>query len=183
MVSLVSILDQQLKNSRTEFYRKLNFPLTTKEIHEIEEQYGIVLPEDLKALYLWKNGQANDCYESFVNNSVFLSLQDALEIATEMTSQIGTEFDIENWWNKEWIPVFHNGGGDYICYDLGGTFTGRKGQLIEFWHADNDRNVIAPDMFSFIGMLNRYYQTHDPNTLDEYIELDNVPGYPENFMV
>ena len=30
---------------------------------------------------------------------------------------------IDNWWNENWIPIFHNGGGGHICYDMIGIFT------------------------------------------------------------
>lgn len=63
-----------------------------------------------------------------------IPLKEALDISQKLSAMIGTDFEIENWWNEHWIPVFHNGGGDYICYDTKGIFTGNKGQIIEFWH-------------------------------------------------
>lgn len=96
---------------------------------------------------------------------------------------IGFDFEIENWWNAKWIPLFHNGGGDYICYDCEGTFTGNAGQIIEFWHADNDRNIIAPNLEAFLFQLNSYFEKNETAAFDEYFEVENIEGYPKKFIV
>lgn len=176
-------LDQNLSSLRPEFYKNLKESLKDTEIESLEKKYNIVLPEDLKALYKWKNGQESNDYESFVNNSMFLALDEALDIASENTSMIGFDFEIENWWNTKWIPLFHNGGGDYICYDCEGTFTGQPGQIIEFWHADNDRNSIAPNLETFLSQLNSYYESNEIKDFDEYFEIEKPAGYPKEFIV
>ncbi|MGS2763144.1 SMI1/KNR4 family protein [Sinomicrobium pectinilyticum] len=183
METTLANLEHRLKENRADYFRCLQPPLTINEICHLEEKYQVKLPGDLKALYQWKNGQKNDCYKAFVNNSMFIPLGEVLDIAAELTSMIGFDFDVENWWNEQWIPVFHNGGGDYICYDTGGVFTGRKGQLIEFWHADNNRNVIAPSLTVFLSQLNNYYQSVPNGKFDEYISPETIDGYPKIFMV
>lgn len=87
MESTLQILDQNLYSLRNEFYKSLNEPLTDKEIEILEKKYNIVLPEDLKALYKWKNRQKFNIYESFINNSMFIPLNEALDIASENTSR------------------------------------------------------------------------------------------------
>ena len=176
-------LDKHLSTLRPEYYLSLKKPLDDNEIDSLEEKYKIKIPSDLRILYKWKNGQDDNCYDAFVNNSTFIPLDQALETATENNSMIGLDFEIENWWNEKWIPIFHNGGGDYICYDFGGLFTGQQGQLIEFWHADNDRNVIAPTLEAFISKLTYYYDTKSKADFDEYFEVENIDGYPNKFIV
>lgn len=176
-------LDENLSTLRPEFYASLQQPLADIEINSLEEKHKMQIPSDLRAFYKWKNGQVDNCYESFVNNSMFIPLEQALAIATELTSMIGYDFEIENWWNEKWIPIFHNGGGDYICYDLGGLFTGQRGQLLEFWHADNDRNVIAPNLETFIYKINYFYATRQKQDFDEYFQIENIDGYPQEFIV
>lgn len=176
-------LDQHLAALRPEFYASLRQPLSDDEIDSLEEKYKIKIPVELRTLYKWKNGQDDSCYEAFVNNSAFIPLDQALDIRTENTSMIGFDFEIENWWNEKWIPIFHNGGGDYICYDMGGLFTGQQGQLIEFWHADPDRNVISPSLEAFISKLNDYYTTKSQDEFDEYFEIENLDDYPKKFIV
>jgi cell wall assembly regulator SMI1 len=97
---------------------------------------------------------------------------------------IGFDFEIENWWNQNWIPIFQNGGGDSICYDLKGIFTQKRGQLIEFWHADNDRNVIAPTLEAFFRKIIEFYEKKKQNKeFDEYFEIEQIENYPKRFIV
>ena len=183
MKETIQQLDVLLSTVRSEFYQYLKDPLDEKQVEVLEAQYQLKLPADLLALYAWKNGQDDDCFEAFVNNAAFIPLEEALEIAKQNTSMIGLDFDVENWWNEKWIPIFHNGGGDYICYDMGGLFTGQKGQLIEFWHADNDRNVIAPSLGSFLEKLKEYYENTPEEDFDEYFQIASPENYPKRFIV
>ncbi|KAJ53004.1 cell wall assembly regulator SMI1 [Clostridium tetanomorphum] len=183
MQNQLEILDTYLRKLRPDFYSELNDPLKENEIKDLEAKFNVILPEDLKLLYKWKNGQKGNCYESFANNSTFIPLEEALNSAKELTSMIDSDFDIDNWWNENWIPILENGGGDSICYDIAGIFTNEKGQLIEFWHEDNDRNVIAPNLKSFIEAINRFYETKEAKDFDEYFEIDNIEGFPKSFYV
>jgi len=97
MKTQLSLLDEHLKKNRPEFYVTLNSPLTENEIQSLEKKYNIVLPADLKLLYSWKNGQADNSFESFANNSTFMSLDNVLSSMALLTSMIGSDFEIENW--------------------------------------------------------------------------------------
>jgi cell wall assembly regulator SMI1 len=180
---IIKKLDEHLATLRPEFYLKLNEPLDDSQLDKLEDYYKLEIPTDLRALYKWKNGQDMKCFESFINNSIFTPLNQALYDASELNSMIGFDFEIENWWNEKWIPIFQNGGGDSICYDLGGTFTGQQGQLIEFWHADNDRNVIAPTLEAFLNKLTYYYDTKSKSDFDKYFHVEKIDGYPRIFIV
>ncbi|GAA5088752.1 hypothetical protein GCM10023210_12710 [Chryseobacterium ginsengisoli] len=183
MNETIEKLDKFLSTLRPEFYSELNDPLTDEELDNLENYYKVEIPKDLRTLYKWKNGQNMNCFDSFVNNSMFIPLNQALFDASELNPMIGTDFEIENWWNENWIPIFQNGGGDSICYDLYGVFTGQKDQLIEFWHADNDRNIIAETLESFLDKLINFYETKNKNDFDEYFNIENIEGFPKKFIV
>jgi cell wall assembly regulator SMI1 len=183
MKTEISVLDKHLREKRMSYYNKLQPPLTESEIVSLETKYHIKLPDDLRELYKWKNGQA-DSYEAFVNNSMFVPLETVLASNAELTGMIGFDFEIENWWNKDWLPIFENGGGSSICYDLGGVFTNRKGQLVEYWNKDNDRPVISPDLLTMMRALNEYYKSTPPANFDGYFDV--TPGlkkYKKKFTV
>ncbi len=176
-------LNENLKEFRSELYSELNDGLTESEIEVYEKKLNTKFPEDLKEIYIWKNGQNIDCYDSFVNNSTFISLERSLEIVKEHLELNESELNVLNWWNKSWIPIFDNGGGDFICYDLEGTFTSQKGQLVEFCHEEKYRNVISPNLEKFISKLNKFYKENEEDEIDEdsEIEIENVKGYPIKF--
>lgn len=69
------------------------------------------------------------------------------------------------------------------CYDIRGIFTSEQGQLIEFWHADNDRNIIAPNLQCFIEAINEFYEAKEEKDFDEYFEIGNIKGFPKRFYV
>ena len=183
MKNELQALDVHLREKRPDYYKKLQKPLTDQEISKLEVQYGIALPGDLKALYQWKNGQQQDCYETFVMNSMFEPLENVLENNKELTSMIGHEFEIENWWDEHWFPIFFHGSGSLICYDLKGVFTGESGQLVEFWHADTDRNVIAPDLRTFMESLNKYYKDTPVEHYNSYFDITGKLPKPKAFIV
>lgn len=181
MQNIIQRLDYQLLSLRPDYYAQLKPPLSSADIAALETKYSVQLPDDLKELYRWKNGQKSSCYKSFVNNATFLSLDDALSTARDLTGMIGSDFETENWWHMDWIPLFQNGGGDYICYDKTGVFTGQAGQLLEFWHADSDRNVIAGSLSAFLEGLVQYYETTSPEKFDTYFTIKEEVGYPKAF--
>ena len=184
MKTAINKLDYYLREKRPEYYRKLQNPLTEKEISDLEAKYDVKLPSDLKELYLWKNGQSQETSQAFVNNAMFEPLEEVLIGGNEFTEMIGYDFEMENWWNENWFPIFSNGGGSFICYDLKGVFTGQKGQLIEFWNADNDRNVIAPNLVSFLNSLNQYYESTSKNDFDEYFDInESISQWRKSFIV
>lgn len=180
MEAIIQQLDRCISAARPEYYALLAAPLTSEAIAALETQYGTSIPEDLKALYRWKNGQQSSCYQSFVNNSTFMPLEEVLSSAKELDELI-PDFDGENWWRKGWLPVFHNGGGDHICYDTEGTFTGRQGQLVEFWHADSDRNVIAASLEELLHGLVRLYEAAPADKKEAYFTVKAEAGYPKAF--
>lgn len=181
MASILVSLDQLIESNRKEYYSSLRPGLDDATIQILENRYGITLPEDLKNLYKWHDGQRYDNYEAFVNNCTFLQLDQALDSAAEFTSMIGSDFELPDMWHETWIPIFSNGGGDFICYDLAGSFDGQAGQLIEYWHADNDRNIIAGNLSSFLQALVELYQMYDP--VDEYLQVEDLPGYPVRHVI
>jgi cell wall assembly regulator SMI1 len=183
MKDILQLLDKHISSLRANFYSQLQPPLTEAEIENLENQYKVKLPADLKELYKWKNGQSENCTESFMNNSMFMPLEDSLFSADLCTSMIGYDFEIENWWNKSWIPIFHNGNSDHICFDIEGVFTGQPQQIIEFWHADNDRNVIAPNLSTLISNINSFYELTNSLDFDEYFTITLSEGFPKRFEV
>ena len=92
---------------------------------------------------------------------------------------------VANWWRPAWVPFLENGGGDHLCLDLEGTFTGRPGQLIEHWHDGPERSVLYPDLTSWLAAVVETYEKtlesgsrcSDGEFAD--VELECPPGFPQ----
>lgn len=179
MQTTLNVLSDYIKKERFIYFSDLQPGLSLFQIQASELKFERTLPKSLKLLYQWKNGQREDNSEAFINNAMFLPLEEALETAAELTSMIKTDFEMENWWHPAWIPIFHNGSGSYICYDSSGVFTGKRGQIIEFWKEDSDRDVIAPHLESLLKSLIRLYSNIKPG--DEFFTINSIRNYPKRY--
>ena len=94
---------------------------------------------------------------------------------------------VPNWWRPGWLPFLTNGGGDEICLDPEGTFTGRPGQLIEHWHDWEARTVLFPTVTAWLAAVVTAYETAAGATAeltnDEVLNLEPEvpPGFPLEF--
>jgi cell wall assembly regulator SMI1 len=180
--SVIEKVDQYLKTNRPEYYAILNPPLTNEGITLLEEEYRIKLPADLRALYKWKNGHEEIYFDqNFIDNFQFFSLDVSLRDARELTEMIGLDFTRENWWNKHWVPFLMR-GSDCYCYDMEGTFTGNKGQIIEFVHDDGWRPVVAPNLTAFLEHIIISWPNNTCTGFDDgQVQMDYIAGYPLEF--
>lgn len=166
-------LDTLLKEKRPANYAQLNEPLTDEEIIALETAYQVRLPLDLKALYRWKNGQNLDVFSVLVNGSYFEPLEKVLSTTKEFTAKIGDEFYLVNQWSNNWLPIFCDGGGSRICYDLEGIFTGQQNQLVLYLNGYTERQVIAPSLQEFIGQVVQYYEDTPTTDYNPYFDISD----------
>jgi cell wall assembly regulator SMI1 len=168
-------LDARLQKNDPALYATLQAPLTLSEIQALEKKYDTRLPAELKELYRWKNGQrVDDKTRSRVGGKIFMPLEEALLNRDELndlttSEQIKDKFKIRNWWRVSWIPIFENGGGNYLCYDMEGTFTGTPNQIVGYYHRKNYRQAVSPNLTNFLE-----------DTMTGYTHIHH-PGYPRRF--
>lgn len=182
IAELVAQLDLKLSEIRPDYYKKLNQGISSDTISALEEKYNRKLPDELKTLYMWKNGQKG--YNSFINNSCFLPLEVVLKNAEELNKMIGKDFQRENWWNENWLMIFENGNGSGLCIDLKGVFTSKPDQIIEFWSKSSGRNVLYPNLETLLQKILEMYEMDieelaEPFTLEDYTQYPN--GFPLKF--
>src|SRR5690349_19897746 len=60
--------------------------------------------------------------------------------------------EISKPWSNTWLPIFTNGAGDYLVYESGGK---KPGALIEYWHADEDRDVEFSSLLDWAADLEK----------------------------
>jgi cell wall assembly regulator SMI1 len=181
-------LETWLQAHRPDYLAALAAGATDEEFAAFERTVGRQLPSELAALYRWHNGQADSCYAALHDNWMFSSLASIAE-AWEMTTELleGGDFERANWWQPGWIPFLDNGGGDHLCVDLDGTFTGQAGQVLEFWHDDADRVVVYPNVATYFEVVVRSLEETAWGADEEYWEIDPkiaatlAPGYPKRF--
>lgn len=144
MVKPLEEIDLWIRSNRPGYYAELQPGVSDEQLNRFEQQFSVKLPAAFRELYRWKNGQPNSCSDSFVENRMFTPLEDMAETKKELDAMIGTDFEDPTTWRRGWIPFLSNGGGDHLCLDMGAEDGGAIGQLIAYWHADEDRPIEFP---------------------------------------
>lgn len=148
---LIERADACFREKRATYYSQLQPGADEAALMRAEGYYGFPLPEPLRALYRWKNGQAVHCYESFtgVDNLSFMSLEAGMEAHRILAELEGAGEFSAGWWDASWVPFLENGGGDHICMEV--TPDGRNAGLLWFFHDYEDRS--QPDLHSIEVIL------------------------------
>ncbi|MEH2143178.1 SMI1/KNR4 family protein [Nostoc sp.] len=58
-----------------------------------------------------------------------------------------------DWWSPLWIPLTYDGAGNHDCLDLAPAKGGKVGQIIQMWHDEGERELVAS---SFQNWLEEY---------------------------
>jgi len=137
--------------NRPELLAELAPPAKPGDLAKVAKRVGAELPDVLVALWRWHDGRREDCYSGLQHNRQLMSIAEALDTMNTMDELLDAgEFEQPHWWNKRWLPFLANGGGDNICIDFAGSFGGKPGQVIEFWHDDEDRTIVYPDVATWL---------------------------------
>ncbi|TGE28560.1 SMI1/KNR4 family protein [Hymenobacter metallicola] len=183
--ALLTRLDTLLQQRRPDYYATLKPAAPAAELAAFEAEFGLTLPAELRLWFGWRNGQQG--FESFVQNNCLQSLDSAAETMRVNRELLEAGDFVPNWWQPGWVPFLENGGGDHVCLDSAGTFTGRAGQVLKHWHDWEARPVLFPDLTAWLAaVVQAYEQTENGTELlrDEQIEdveLAHPPGFPLEF--
>ena len=185
---MIGRLDRWLSQNRPWYYAELNSGATSAQLRQTEVELGFQLPEAFCELYLWRNGQHASNFEAFHDNYCFSPLDQVVEDWRVMKDlSLAGEFEDENWWRVPWVPFLNNGGGDNLCLDMEGTFTGRPGQILEFWHEDSDRVVVYPSFEQYLKTIVSALEQTEWTAAKETWQTPHTlvasmnPGYPIAF--
>lgn len=189
MEDLIARLDTLLRHLRPDFYQLMKPGLTEIEMITLEKELGVALPSDFKAFYYWRNGLKK--FQFFIDGWELMSSKQILEDCRMQNDLLDKGTYAPDWWNKQWIPFLSN-NGDLLCIDLAGSFSGDKGQILEFLHDDFPVNVYHENFYKWLETLVETlehnlvtYDKYGITTIvnEEYVKLFNKinPGYPKFF--
>jgi cell wall assembly regulator SMI1 len=131
-----------------------------EEIAATERFLGVSFPEDVRASFRLHDGQAGGPWP--VWGCELLSLGRIREEWTawkelldrgmfENSRSCSDGRVVEDWWHAGWVPLTHDGSGNHYCLDLNPGPTGRAGQIIQMWHDDPGRPVVAPSYRAWLA--------------------------------
>ena len=153
MLPAITRIDRWLAAHRPDYYAQLRPGVEGAALDAFESQFSLQLPGAFRELYGWRNGQDPMSSDALVMNRSFMNLQDIADAKELLDEMIESDFDDPRYWRRGWVPFLHNGGGSYLCVDLGAEDGGTPGQLIGFWKADQDRPIEHPSVEAWLNNL------------------------------
>ncbi|MFN3148454.1 SMI1/KNR4 family protein [Bremerella sp.] len=102
-------------------------------VRELNSKLSNQMPDDLKTLFEWHNGQA-------MGNALLPNCDRRLLSVQELMQVWHFFLDKSNEYlepfKTSWLPIQTNDCSDYLVYDI------KTGGLIEYWHDDPERDVV-----------------------------------------
>lgn len=136
----------------------LGAPATEAQVSEAEALLGVKFPADVRRSYLAFNGSED---RWLLEHGVWSPLQGVCDTWSMLSEGIDNGnfagLDSEpkgpikpDFWNKKWIPIAENGGGDVLCVDLDPAKGGTVGQIIWRSHEVGPTRVLAPSLYAYL---------------------------------
>lgn len=145
----------------------LNPPATLEQIRETECLLGWELPPDVVESFLVHNGE-NRIGPGLVDGWQLLPLdevlsnwrvwRDLVEAGTfDSCASESDDVTSTKWYDLGWIPLAHDGSGNFKCLDLNPGIRGTHGQIIDVDHEVPDRGADASSFRAwFTHLADRY---------------------------
>lgn len=111
-------------------------PATAASLNKLRKVVlgGKPLPSDLETFFSWHDGQRAVAHIHPDDNRSLMTVGEIIDAWKFLTSP---KEEVEGF-EKSWVPLLSNGAGDHVCLETSGK---RAGKLVEYWHADDDRDV------------------------------------------
>jgi cell wall assembly regulator SMI1 len=103
---------------------------------------GKPLPRDLETFFHWHDGQSGVAHIHPGDNRSTMTIDEVIDAWKFLTDP---NEDVEGF-QKSWVPILSNGAGDHVCFETTGK---RAGALVEYWHADDDRDVAFASLIAW----------------------------------
>lgn len=129
-------IDESLRRlGREKLVSRLQAGLDRETVRESLKNVGLVAADDFCALYGWHNGSRVEVGEVLDDFHIFPGfyfspLQDALKDYRA--------FRDDRRWNRRWLPILANGGGDFYAVD---SFSEASSPVIGFMIDQDDQPV------------------------------------------
>jgi cell wall assembly regulator SMI1 len=150
-------LDHRLLQHRPRYHSALLPGATPAELHLAETNLGLRLPEDLRTLLTWHNGQRDDFAGAFEASWQLMSADHIVAAKLELDAD-----SEQTGWQPAWVPFLDDDQGDYLCLDTGQAAAPVRG----FWPPKTEHPIIAPSLAAwleeFVSAVERGEYVEDP---------------------
>jgi cell wall assembly regulator SMI1 len=135
-------LERWLRTHRQRYLQGLLPGASDEELAFLEAALGMPVPEDLRSLLRWHNGQSSDFIGHLENDWDLMNTSQIVAAKQELDagdlSQTG--------WRSAWIPFLQDDADDYRCLD-----TSVPGAPVrEFWQGNAEHPIVAPSLAAWL---------------------------------
>src|SRR5262249_4073735 len=134
---LLGRLQTWLATYRPRFAAALNPGATPTQLGALEAAIGMKLPQPLRELLAWHNGQRPGFVGGFERNWLLMSTQTITAAKPDLDAGAAT-----TGWHPSWLPVFDDDAGDYLCLDTALA----ECPVRAFYLGNNEHSVVAPSL-------------------------------------
>ena len=130
----------------------LNPGISSRQIQELFEAIPLQPTQDLRALYIWRNG-SKDCERITLGELAFfpgfylMSLEESIQTYLELSAKDA--------WDKSWFPIFASGGGDFYAMNLA---IEAQGEMIGYYIYEEEPQIEYNSLESMLQTFKECYK-------------------------
>src|SRR5262249_43755525 len=144
MASLLARLEAWLAKHRKHFLEHLRPGALPADLDSLQSHLGCPLPEDLREMLSWHNGQGEGFGGKFEGDWIYLGT-DRIAAAKHDLDE-GARADNSTGWQSAWVPFLDDDGGDYMCLDTGQP----QAPMRAFYLGQPEHPVVAPSLRAWL---------------------------------
>jgi cell wall assembly regulator SMI1 len=157
LTDLLRRLQTWLTKHRPRFAAALNPGATPTQLGALEAALGMKLPQPLRDLLAWHNGQRPGFVGRFERDWLLMSTQTIAAAKRNLDADAAT-----TGWQTSWLPVFDDDAGDYLCLDTALAECPVRAYYLE----NKEHSIVAPSLSAwftdFVTNVERGKYVEDP---------------------
>ena len=165
MPEILANLESVLKTNAPQVFATLRPGISPEQISQLEQQYHVQVPDDVKAIYEWHDGARQDTnyIVDFIPIHRFVPLEDMLADKAGQAKATATAtpvqraaFQVFAGYRKNWYCLFDDGSGNGYFFDP--TRKPAEGALFSVFVEDNDFTFFPSAKNLMAGIARCYEQ-------------------------
>ena len=156
--ALLGRLEKWLHQHRRRYLEGLLPGAGAEELNATQAALGVPLPQDLRTLLSWHNGQSGEFIGHLENNWDLMSAGRIVEAKRAMDGGDRAQ----SGWQPAWVPFLEDDAGNYLILDTSQP----AAPVRECWQGNPDHSVAAPSLAAwleqFVGGVEQGRYHEDP---------------------
>lgn len=154
---LLARLEKWLATHRPRYLKGLQPGAKKATLDALEKTLGLKLPDSLRSLLAWHNGQGEDFIGCLEESWILMSTDQIAAAKPDLDAEAA-----DTGWQTAWIPFLDDDNGNYGCLDTSQP----EAAVREFWVGNADHPVVAAALAAwledFVTALERGDYREDP---------------------